>query len=157
MRASDSLKPSIIPMLTRLNLAPQRSSLWSNCMQPAISVILGGLLAALAVGLGAIGAHALKSQLTPERLETFHTAVQYQMYHAIGLVLVGLLNLYHRSRWFDLSGWAMLLGIILFSGFIYAWLATGRRFLVYPVPVGGVAFILGWVLFVVGAFDLRQR
>jgi uncharacterized membrane protein YgdD (TMEM256/DUF423 family) len=117
-------------------------------------IILGGLLAALAVGLGAIGAHALKSQLAPEQLATFHTAVQYQMYHAIGLVLVGLLNLYQRSRWFDAAGWAMLVGIILFSGLLYAWLATGHRLFVYPVPVGGVAFIIGWVLMAIGAFGL---
>ena len=121
-------------------------------MQPAVFVIIGGLLAALAVGLGAIGAHALKSQLTAEQLATFHTAVQYQMYHAIGLVLVGLLNMHHRSRWFDLSGWAMLIGVILFAGFIYVWLPTGRRFFVYPVPVGGVAFIIGWMALAIGAF-----
>ena len=117
-------------------------------------IILGGLLAALAVGLGAIGAHALKSQLTTEQLATFHTAVQYQMYHAIGLVLVGLLSLYQRSRWFEGAGWSMLVGIILFSGLLYAWLATGRRFFVYPVPVGGVAFIIGWVLLAIGALGL---
>jgi uncharacterized membrane protein YgdD (TMEM256/DUF423 family) len=117
-------------------------------------IILGGLLAALAVGLGAIGAHALKTQLSAEQLATFQTAVQYQMYHAIGLVLVGLLGLYHQSRWFDAAGWAMLVGIILFSGLLYAWLATGRRLFVYPVPVGGVAFIIGWVLMAIGAFGL---
>ena len=100
---------------------------------------VGGVLAALAMGLGALGAHALKSQLEPQQLETYHTAVQYQMYHAIGLVLVGLLGLYHRSRWFDGAGWSMLVGIVLFSGLLYAWLATGRRFFVYPVPVGGFA------------------
>ena len=126
-------------------------------MQPALFVVLGGLLAALAVALGAIGAHALKSHLTVEQLATFHTAVQYQMYHAIGLVLVGLLGLHHRSRWFDLSGWAMLVGIILFAGFIYAWLATGRRSFVYPVPVGGVAFIIGWLALAIGAFGMWSR
>jgi uncharacterized membrane protein YgdD (TMEM256/DUF423 family) len=120
-------------------------------------IILGGLLAALAVGLGAIGAHALKSQLPPEQLATFHTAVQYQMYHAIGLVLVGLLSLHQRSRWFEGAGWSMLIGIILFSGLLYAWLATGRRFFVYPVPVGGVAFIVGWVLTAIGAWGLYQK
>ena len=120
-------------------------------------IILGGLLAALAVGLGAIGAHVLKSQLTTEQLATFHTAVQYQMYHAIGLVLVGLLNLHQRSRWFEGAGWSMLVGIILFSGLLYAWLATGRRFFVYPVPVGGGAFIIGWVLLAIGALGLGQR
>jgi len=120
-------------------------------------VILGSLLAALAVGLGAIGAHALKSQLTTEQLATFHTAVQYQMYHAIGLVLVGLLSLHQRSRWFEGAGWSMLIGIVLFSGLLYAWLATGRRFFVYPVPVGGVAFIIGWVLMTIGSFGLGRR
>ena len=120
-------------------------------------IILGGLLAALAVGLGAIGAHALKSQLAPEQLATFHTAVQYQMYHAIGLVLVGLLSLHQRSRWFDGAGWSMLIGIILFSGMLYAWLITGRRVFVYPVPVGGVAFIIGWVLLAIGGLGLGQK
>ena len=126
-------------------------------MQPALFVVLGGLLAALAVGLGALGAHALKSHLSPEQLTTFHTAVQYQMYHAIGLVLIGLLGLYQRSRWFDGAGWAMLIGIILFSGLLYVWLGTGRRFFVYPVPVGGVAFIIGWLLLAIGAFGLGQK
>ena len=126
-------------------------------MQPTVFVFLGSLLAALAVGLGAIGAHALKSQLTAEQLTTYHTAVQYQMYHAIGLVLVGLLGLHQQNRWFDGAGWSMLIGIILFSGLLYAWLATGRRFFVYPVPVGGVAFIVGWVLVAIGALGLGQK
>ena len=120
-------------------------------------IILGALLAALAVGLGAIGAHALKSQLTTEQLATYQTAVQYQMYHAIGLILIGLLGLHQRSRWLDGAAWSMVVGIILFSGFLYAWLATGRRFFVYPVPVGGVAFIVGWVLMAIGAFGLGQK
>ena len=126
-------------------------------MQPALFIIRGAFLAALAVGLGAIGAHALKSHLTAENLATYHTAVQYQMYHAIGLVLVGLLGLHHRSRWFDRAGWMMLVGIILFAGFIYAWLGTGRRFFVYPVPVGGVAFIIGWLLLAIGAIGFWGR
>ena len=126
-------------------------------MQPALFIILGAFLAALAVGLGAIGAHALKSHLTAENLATYHTAVQYQMYHAIGLILVGLLGLHHRSRWFDGAGWTMLVGIILFAGFIYAWLGTGRRFFVYPVPVGGVAFIIGWLLLAIGAIGFWGR
>lgn len=126
-------------------------------MSSHLFVSLGGLLAALAVGLGAIGAHALKSQLSAEQLATYHTAVQYQMVHAIGLVLVGLLGLYHGSRFFDLAGWSMLVGIVLFSGLLYAWLATGRRFFVYPGPVGGIAFILGWLFLAVGALGLGRK
>jgi len=126
-------------------------------MRPIQFVSLGGLLAALAVGLGAVGAHALKTQLTPEQLETFHTAVHYQMIHAIGLVLVGLLSLYKQSRLFDVAGWAMLAGIILFSGFLFAWLATGQKFFVYPVPVGGIAFIIGWLALALGALGIRGK
>ena len=117
----------------------------------------GHLLAALSVGLGALGAHALKSQLIPQQFESFHTAVQYQMYRAIGLVLVGLLSLHHHSRLFDGAGWFMLVGIVLFSGLIYTWLATGRRFFVYSVPVGGVSFIIGWLLLAIGAVRLLSR
>ena len=120
-------------------------------------IILGAILAALAVGLGAFGAHALKGQLSAEQLATYHTAVQYQMYHAIGLLLVGLLGMYERSRWFDGAGWLMLVGIILFSGFLYAWLATGRRGFVHPVPVGGVAFIIAWVLMAIGAWGTWHK
>ena len=79
------------------------------------------------------------------------TAVHYQMIHAIGLILVGLLSLYHRNRLFDVAGWAMLVGIILFSGFLFAWLVTGRKCFVYPVPVGGISFIIGWLALAIGA------
>lgn len=75
----------------------------------------------------------------------------------IGLVLVGLLGLHHPSRWFDGAGWAMLIGVIFFSGLLFAWLATGQRFFVYPVPVGGVAFIIGWWLTVIGASGFWTR
>ncbi len=126
-------------------------------MPPTIFVILGSVLAALAVGLGATGAHALKSQLSAEQLATYHTAVQYQMYHAIGLILVGILGLYHRSVWFDGAGWIMLVGIILFSGLLYVWLGTGQRIFVHFVPVGGGVFIVGWVLMAVGAWVLWQK
>jgi uncharacterized membrane protein YgdD (TMEM256/DUF423 family) len=126
-------------------------------MPTTLWTALGALMAALAVALGAIGAHVLKSQLAAQQLETFHTAVQYQMIHAIGLILVGLVSLHNRSRWLDGAGWTMLVGILLFSGFLYAWVATGRRFFVYPVPVGGVAFIVGWVLLALGALRLGAK
>jgi uncharacterized membrane protein YgdD (TMEM256/DUF423 family) len=120
-------------------------------------IFLGGLLAALAVGLGALGAHALKSQLTAAQLETFHTAVHYQMLHAIGLILLGLLRGNGRNRLFDLAGGAMLLGIVLFSGCLFAWLATGSRLLMFLVPVGGTSFIVGWLALAAGAVVGRER
>ncbi len=125
-------------------------------MHPSKFISLGCFLAALAVGLGAIGAHALKTHLTAQQLETFHTAVDYQMIHALGLVLTGLLGLQRRSRWFDGAGWGMLLGIVLFSGFLYAWLATGQRMLVHVVPIGGTAFIVAWLLLGIGSLQLGR-
>jgi uncharacterized membrane protein YgdD (TMEM256/DUF423 family) len=126
-------------------------------MQTNLFLSLGGLLAALAVGLGAIGAHALKPHLTTQQFATFHTAAQYQMYHAIGLVLVGLLIAHSPSRLFEFAGWAMVVGMLLFSGCLYAWLASGCRFFVYPVPVGGVAFIVAWLLLAIGALGFAGR
>lgn len=117
-------------------------------------IVLGGLLAAIAVALGALGAHALKSHLTPQQLETFHTAVHYQMIHAVGLILVGLLGLHRRSPAFDMAGWAMLVGIVLFSGCLYVWVATGSRAFMYLVPVGGTAFIAGWLALAVGGWRM---
>jgi len=126
-------------------------------MHTSFFIPVGGVLAALAVALGAMGAHALKGHLAPQQLETFHTAVQYQMIHAVGLVLVGLLSLHCSSLSVRLSGWSMLLGILLFSGVLFAWIATGHRAFVCPVPIGGVAFILGWLLLAVGASGLGQK
>jgi uncharacterized membrane protein YgdD (TMEM256/DUF423 family) len=126
-------------------------------MQTSLFIFVGSLLAALAVGLGALGAHALKPHLTPQQLETFHTAVQYQMIHAIGLVLAGLLILHGPSRLFEFAGWTFLAGMLLFSGCLYAWLATGIRFLVHLVPLGGVAFIAAWLLLAIGAVGLGKK
>jgi uncharacterized membrane protein YgdD (TMEM256/DUF423 family) len=123
-------------------------------MPVSLFLVLGGLLAAVAVALGAIGAHALKAHLTPQQLETFHTAVHYHMIHAIGLILVGLLSLHRRSMAFDLAGWAMLVGIVLFSGGLYVWVGTGSRALMYLVPVGGTAFIVGWLALAVGGWRI---
>ncbi len=114
--------------------------------KPAHFVFLGGLLAALAVGLGAYRCSCPERAPNAQHLEDVSHGGPLPDGHAIGVILVGLLGLHSRSRMFDLAGWAMLAGIVLFSGFLYAWLVTGRRFFVYPVPVGGIAFIVGWML-----------
>ena len=67
------------------------------------------------------------------------------------MVLRGSLHLKLRDQEFDVAGWPMQVGIILFSGFLFAWLATGRKFFVYPVPVGGISFIIGWLMLAIGA------
>ena len=109
----------------------------------------GGLAALAAVALGAFGAHALKNRLSAEMLAVWHTAVEYHVYHALGLLAVGLLTQQlPGSALLKWSGWAMLAGIILFSGSLYALALSGERWLGAITPVGGVAFLVAWALLV---------
>jgi uncharacterized membrane protein YgdD (TMEM256/DUF423 family) len=120
-------------------------------------IVLGALLAAAGITAGAMGTHLLEEvwKLPESDLETYEVAVRYQMYHALALMMIGLLMNRARSAWLSAAAIAMLLGIVLFSGGIYAWLATGQRPFVQVVPVGGTAWIVGWVLLAIGAFRAR--
>ena len=110
-------------------------------------LILGSLNAAAAILLGAFGAHGLKSRLGPDMLAVYHTGVQYHFYHALGLILIGIIALHLPAssalRW---SGWTMLAGIILFSGSLYLLSVTQWRWLGMITPVGGLAFIGAWLV-----------
>jgi uncharacterized membrane protein YgdD (TMEM256/DUF423 family) len=112
-------------------------------------LVAGGAAALLAVALGAFGAHALKSRIPPEMLAVWHTAVEYHVFHALGLLAVGLVAAQLPEsallRW---SGWAMLAGILLFSGSLYALALSGERWLGAVTPIGGLAFLAAWALFV---------
>ena len=124
-------------------------------------VVIGAILAALAVGLGAFGAHGLKTlveqnKFTAENLETFHTAVQYQMTHALGLILIGLLAAARPSVLLEAAGWTMFVGILVFSGFLYAYVATGMKPFAMFVPIGGVAFIVAWLGVAVAVAAMRR-
>ncbi len=113
-------------------------------------LVLGTLNAALAVALGAFGAHVLTARLAPELLAVFQTGVQYHIYHALGLVLVGLVaGRRPASSWPQLAGGAMIAGIVLFSGSLYALALTGLREFGTVAPFGGAAFIVAWILFAV--------
>ncbi len=110
-------------------------------------LLLGSLNAALAVGLGAFGAHALRSRLSESLLNTYQTGVQYHFYHALGLFAVALAaSLLPGSMLVKWSGWLMLAGIIFFSVSLYALSLTGLRWLGAITPLGGVAFISAWLL-----------
>lgn len=116
-----------------------------------VFMVSGALLAALAVIMGAFGAHALKGQLDAGAMKVFQTAVDYHMYHALGLVLVGVLckGLAPSST----LGWAgglMASGIVVFSGSLYLLSTTGIKWLGAITPLGGVAFIAAWILTAVG-------
>lgn len=108
----------------------------------AIASIFGGL----SVGAGAFASHALKDKLSERALEIFETAARYQIYHALALLLVALLinqtQFSHPSL--VIAGWAFIIGIIIFSGSLYALSLTDIKVLGAITPVGGLAFIIGW-------------
>jgi uncharacterized membrane protein YgdD (TMEM256/DUF423 family) len=115
-------------------------------------ILLGAANAAMAVALGAFGAHALKTQLPGDLLAVYQTGNQYHFYHALGLALVGLAAAHWpESAWLKASGWLMLAGIVLFSGSLYLLAASGVRALGAVTPFGGLAFIAAWIAFAVAA------
>ena len=108
--------------------------------------MLGAINMALGVILGAFGAHSLKSILAVEQLTIYHIAVQYQIYHALGLLLVAALQIpFPRSGGLRTGGWLLVAGIILFSGSLYIMALTGWSWLGPVTPVGGACFIIGWL------------
>lgn len=108
----------------------------------AIASIFGGL----SVGAGAFASHALKDKLSERALEIFETAARYQMYHALALLLVALLiNQIESSQpSLVIAGWAFIIGIVVFSGSLYALSLTDTNVLGAITPLGGLAFIIGW-------------
>lgn len=118
-------------------------------------IALGAALAGLGVIAGAFGAHWLEGRLSAEQLETFETAVRYQMYHALALMLTGLMA-QRGARGMAIAGGLFLAGIALFSGCLYARVFTGIKTFVLIVPLGGVAFILGWFALAVASLGHRS-
>lgn len=115
-------------------------------------VVIGAINAFLAVALGAFGAHGLKDRLDAHYLEIWKTGVQYQMFHAAGILIIAtLLGKAATSSLFTWSGWLMLAGIILFSGSLYLLSLTKIGTLGAITPIGGVCFLAAWILMVVGA------
>jgi uncharacterized membrane protein YgdD (TMEM256/DUF423 family) len=120
-------------------------------MNQKITLIIGAIAGALAVSIGAFGAHGLKGILLEnQRTETFELAVRYQFYHTFALLLTGLFMEFFdqkRLRWASLF---FLIGIIIFSGSLYALSLTGITWLGAITPLGGVGFILGWLMLMTG-------
>ncbi len=109
---------------------------------------LGSIAALAAVLIGAFGAHGLKERIAPDLLPVYKTGVEYHFYHALGLILVGLAAFHlPESGYLKGAGWAMLIGIVLFSGSLYVLALTGLRWFGAITPVGGIAFIVAWGLF----------
>ena len=112
---------------------------------------LGSASAFLAVAAGAFGAHALRGRLAPELLTVFETAARYQMYHALGLIAVA----WAATRWpgppVHWAGWLFAGGTVLFSGSLYALALSGQRWLGAVTPLGGIAFLAGWISLLLAA------
>jgi uncharacterized membrane protein YgdD (TMEM256/DUF423 family) len=115
----------------------------------ALPLVAGAFLALLAVMAGAFGAHGLRSLVSERGLEVFQTAVTYQMYHSLALVLLALLAGQGLSK--KLLGWSagfFLAGILLFSGSLYLLVLTDIRWIGPITPLGGVCFMVGWALLI---------
>jgi uncharacterized membrane protein YgdD (TMEM256/DUF423 family) len=118
----------------------------------ARTLCVAGLLLALATACGAFGAHALKGQLAPERLQLWETAVRYQFFQALGLLGVGLALRSSDAGVLRAAAALLIAGVLLFSGSLYALALGAPRPLGALTPVGGLAWIIGWVLFAYGAW-----
>lgn len=124
-------------------------------MQAMIFLYWGGVYGLIGVLLGAFGAHGLRDRLGPEMLAIWQTAVQYQFYHALALLAVGLLVLHWPGNtllpW---AGWLFGAGVLVFSGSLYTLAFSGHRWLGAITPIGGLALVAGWVL-LLASFTLK--
>ncbi len=116
-------------------------------------LLLGSANAMLAVIFGAFGAHALKARIDESLLKIFHTGVEYHFYHALGLILVGIIAInIPVNMWIKSAGWMMFTGIILFSGSLYLLSILNMRWLGMITPLGGLLFILAWLSLCIAIF-----
>ncbi|GJL49944.1 MAG: membrane protein [Nitrospirales bacterium] len=117
---------------------------------------VGAIMALLGVALGAFGAHGLRAILSEHMLEVFHTGVRYQMYHAFGLMVSGGALAVYQLPLFRWAIWSFLTGIFVFSGSLYVLSLTGMRWLGAITPLGGLFFIVGWLLLAIGFWKLAK-
>lgn len=114
-------------------------------------LLSGSILAFLGVVAGAFGSHILKKQIDSELLPVFETAIHYQMYHSLALILVAVVFKIYGGSWIIKAGWFFLAGIIIFSGSLYILSLTGIKWFGAFTPFGGVSFLIGWVCLVIEA------
>ena len=115
-------------------------------------LIIGAASAAIAVMIGAFGAHALKARLTPELLAVFETGARYHLVHALAVIAVGLLMTRNGHLALTAAGWLLIAGTVVFSGSLYVLALSGVRWLGAITPFGGAAMIAGWFAFAWGAY-----
>ncbi|MFZ1321293.1 MAG: DUF423 domain-containing protein [Ignavibacteria bacterium] len=115
-------------------------------------IVTGGVFGFLGVALGAFGAHGLKAHLTPEMIEIFKTGVLYQLIHSVVILAVGLagINKFYKSAFI------FSIGIILFSFSLYIYSVTSITFFALITPIGGLAFLIGWLFLIIAGFKFRS-
>ena len=117
-------------------------------------LLIGAAAGFAGVALGAFGAHVLRSRLAPDMLAVFETAVRYHMYHALAIVMVGLIAARLDGWMIRAAGWCFSAGIVLFSGSLYALALTGVTMFGAITPIGGLAFLAGWACLAIAAASL---
>ena len=122
-----------------------------------IFLFIGSILAGLSVAGGAFASHALKDRLSDRFLEIFETGTKYQMYHALALILVALLLNSQENTPITMvgAGYAFIIGILIFSGSLYALSLTGSKWLGAIAPIGGAALIIGWLSLAIAAWGIK--
>lgn len=115
-------------------------------------IMIGAISGLLSVALGAFAAHGLAEKLEPRLLEVFRTGAQYQMYHALALVAVGLWAVQNPTGSASVAGWAFTIGSVIFPGTLYLLAVTGTRWLGAITPIGGLSFMIGWAALAYSAF-----
>jgi uncharacterized membrane protein YgdD (TMEM256/DUF423 family) len=119
--------------------------------------VFAALSAFSAVGLGAFAAHGLKPRLDPALYSTFQTAVQYQMYHSLALLVLVCLQLQAPNKWLNRSGVCFTCGIFFFCGSLYALALGSAPWLGLMTPIGGLAFLSGWLCLAIAARQVKLR
>lgn len=116
-------------------------------------IFIGAFMGFVGVGLGAFGAHGLRGRLSPEMLTVFETGVRYHLYHALAILVTGAaMARFDGGRAITAAGWCFTAGIFIFSGSLYALALTGVTMLGAITPIGGLAFLAGWLFLAVAAF-----
>lgn len=118
-----------------------------------IFVAASAVLGFLGVALGAFAAHGLKTRLSPEMLAIFETGARYHLIHAVALLAIGILARQMDVTSIKVAGFAMIFGIVVFSGSLYALATTGVRVLGAITPIGGVGFLIGWAALAMAALQ----
>ncbi|NJN49333.1 MAG: DUF423 domain-containing protein [Alkalinema sp. RL_2_19] len=124
---------------------------------PQFFISAAATLAGLAVALGAFASHGLKARLDPHALEIFETGARYQMYHALALLLIGILisRTTAPANLLNFSGIAFIVGIFIFSGSLYALSLSGMKILGAITPIGGAAFLAGWICLAIAGWSYK--